>query len=114
MCGKCRTKYVPHGFQFLKIKKGNKEIVKMFSNFGNDWRLNSGVVRVQETDNHGEYDVHGYSGSVYTVHKESEGHMSAYCAGVLSNFLKQSGHDGLTIQQISIDEAIKLVEETNA
>lgn len=37
---------------------------------GDSWRLNSGITKIEETEN--AYYVHGYSGSVYKLFKDCE------------------------------------------
>lgn len=54
---------------------------------GDSWRLNSGVVRVEDKDEY--YDFIGYSGSVYRCFKNSYG-ITAYGMSVLNDLVGKS------------------------
>ncbi len=66
---------------------------------GSSWRLNSGIVRVEEDDN--SYKFYGASGSSYTCHKECYG-IRMNTAGVWAQ-----------LQQIHGDLVSLLEEDTN-
>jgi hypothetical protein len=53
---------------------------------GDEWRLNSGIVNTEETDDY--YDFSGASGSVYRCYKKVEGITGMYLNGILEGFLK--------------------------
>lgn len=52
---------------------------------GDRWQLNSGIERVEETEDY--YDFYGYSGSLYRCYKRSYG-LSAYLHNVYNSFLQ--------------------------
>jgi len=56
--------------------------------YGDSWRANSGIKNVEETDD--SYLFHGYSGSVYRCSKHSEGRISAYNVGVMTDLAERS------------------------
>lgn len=100
--------YIPDGWEILLI---NKNLVKVFGSWyggwnGTDnWRLNSGTIKIEE-DEHYWY-AHGYSGSIYALHKECQGGISMYNRSILSNFLKEN------VEIISPSEAIEIVRNNN-
>jgi hypothetical protein len=51
------------------------------------WRLNSGIVNTEETDDY--YDFSGASGSVYRCYKKAEGITGMYLNEILRNFLEK-------------------------
>lgn len=71
------TEYFPDRWVIVKINHPYETIYKVFGTwFGGfvepeNWRLNSGIVRVEYKD--GYYLFYGYSGSVYHCHEESYG-----------------------------------------
>lgn len=67
-----------------KIKTTEK-LYKVFGGWyggyadGDSWRINSGITKIVQDGEY--YHIHGYTGSVYTVHKDSYG-MSGYMSAV--------------------------------
>ena len=55
------------------------------------WRMSSGICKVISQDDH--YEVHNYSGSIYTLFKGAEG-ASAYTGSVLNNMATQIEESG--------------------
>ena len=55
------------------------------------WRMSSGICKVISQDDH--YEVHNYSGSIYTLFKGAEG-TSAYTGSVLNNMATQIEESG--------------------
>lgn len=49
---------------------------------GDAWRLNSGITKIEEDGDY--YLIHGYSGSIYKVHKEMYGIAGGYNYGILT------------------------------
>lgn len=73
--------YKPDNWVILKIDNEDETIYKVFSTWsggytqGNSWKLNSGVVSIEDAGNY--WIIKGYSGSTYMCHKNAQG-MSAY------------------------------------
>lgn len=69
--------YTPDAWVILRIQAGEQIIHKVmggwYGGFANPdtWRLNSGITRIEQDDK-GGYRIHGYSGSVYEVHKDTQ------------------------------------------
>jgi hypothetical protein len=69
--------YVPDAWVILRIDYGSEIIHKVLGGWyggytaGDSWRLNSGITRV-ERDGDSRYRIHGYSGSTYLVHKDTQ------------------------------------------
>lgn len=81
----------PDYWQIIKIEhKDSQPVYKVFATFtggyldGDSWKLNSGIVKVEEHDDH--YDFFGYSGSCYRCKKGANGTVS-YTQAVLDNFI---------------------------
>jgi len=68
---------------------------------GDSWRLNSGIEKVEETEDY--YDFIGASGSVYRCGKNSET-IRMNCAGVYSQLKEQYGD---VINQIDYKDFIE-------
>lgn len=86
------TEYTPDKWVMLKLESPSTTTYKIFASWsggylhGDSWKLNSGVVRIEEDDEH--YYFHGFSGSVYKCHKRMYG-MTAYAYGVHGGFQRQ-------------------------
>jgi hypothetical protein len=93
--------YTPDRWVVIKITAHDTVIHKVFACWyggyaGSDsWQINSGIVKVTEKENH--YDFEGYSGSVYSCHKNSYG-TNAYGGSVLNNFIEKTTENGNTIE----------------
>lgn len=64
----------------IKNKDTGKRLYKLLAGWyggftGSDsWRLNSGITKIQKSpDNENVYQVYGFSGSLYSCHKNAEG-----------------------------------------
>lgn len=71
------AEYRPDNWIVLKLQSHEHSVVyKILAGWsggyldGDSWKLNSGITKIEEDDTH--YHVHGYSGSVYILNKESE------------------------------------------
>lgn len=87
--------------------KTTEKVYKVFGGWyggytsGDSWRMNSGITKVIED---GElYHLHGYSGSVYTVHKTSYG-MSGYMSQVYYSSLDAAEKAGVPFRYIPENE----------
>ena len=85
--------YSPDRWVIVKIVTPNERLYKVFASWsggygGSDsWKMNSGITRASLVDDRWEFD--GYSGSVYSCHKESYG-VSGYNGNVLQNFINKA------------------------
>jgi hypothetical protein len=91
----------PDRWVMLKFESAGQITYKILGSWGGgytqgqSWQLNSGVVKIEEEDNH--YLFYGYSGSVYKCHKQSYG-MTSYAMQVYNTFQKQiEESDGATM-----------------
>lgn len=73
---------------------------------GDSWKLNSGNKSVTKDIARGYecYQVHGYSGSVYELHKDGYG-LSGYSSSVLSHMIADS-----TVRLLSEEESLEYLE----
>ena len=80
--------YIPDKWAVIKLTKQEEVLYKVAASFcggythGDSWKINSGIVSVEETETH--YDFIGYSGSTYRCRKGSYG-VSMLTASVLKN-----------------------------
>ena len=85
--------YTPDRWVIVKITTPKERLYKVFASWsggygGSDsWKMNSGITRASLVDDRWEFD--GYSGSVYSCHKESYG-VSGYNGNVLQNFINKA------------------------
>lgn len=116
---------IPDCCQFIKIKAANtneKDLLKLFCVWtggygrGDSWKLNSGVknisIRGVSIDSDGEdvtvLDVHGYSGSVYTIPNQECVYMSSYGAKILQSILDGADKLGVEYELISVKQALEM------
>jgi len=99
---------IPH--RWLVVKLTNEEtFYKLFGSWmggyldGDRWKMNSGIVKVEEDDEH--YYFYGHSGSVYKCHKKGYGSTS-YTQSVLDGIISHGKEKKNTIVEI-------LPEDTN-
>jgi hypothetical protein len=87
------SEYNPDRWVMLKITSGGLTTYKVLAGwggsylYGQSWKLNSGVTKVESEDNY--YLFSGYSGSVYRCHKEAYG-TTGYSAQILAGFQKDA------------------------
>ena len=85
--------YSPDRWLIVKIVTPKERLYKVFASWsggygGSDsWKMNSGITRASLVDDRWEFD--GYSGSVYSCHRESYG-VSGYNGNVLQNFINKA------------------------
>ena len=85
--------YSPDRWLIVKIVTPKERLYKVFASWsggygGSDsWKMNSGITQARLVDDRWEFD--GYSGSVYSCHKESYG-VSGYNGNVLQNFINKA------------------------
>jgi hypothetical protein len=104
---------LPDGYRLLLIYNS---LVKLFRSFdgafaiAEQWMLNSGCTKIIPVDDY--YQVYGYSGSIYTIHKE-QGHLNSYTSSVLRGIVKKLEDAGVPVREISLQEAVRGLEENN-
>lgn len=93
--------YRPDSWSVLEIKTEDQTIHKIIVGFvggylyGDSWRINSGIVSIEETDK--LYIVHGVSKSVYLLSKHCEG-VRGYAAIIAASLLTPS--EGVKVVQM--------------
>lgn len=84
----------PTKWVVVKIENDGDTFYKVFASWlgnylnGDSWRLNSGIVSVEEDEEN--YYFIGYSGSCYKCNKKAYGTASAYSQSILEDFIKRS------------------------
>lgn len=106
----------PDAYRFILI---DNSLIKLFASWdggfaiSEEWKLNSGVTDIIPLNNtyveYG-YDVYGYSGSIYTIRNE-QGQLNSYTSGIYANIIKVLSDDGVPVKEISLQEAIDILEE---
>lgn len=97
----------PERWVIVKISTNDEEIFKVFGTWAGGyldvdrWRLNSGIVSVEQDDNF--YYFFGYSGSCYKCHKKGYGVASSFGRGVLSDIVEKSNGKLIVIDEIPLD-----------
>jgi len=94
-----QTYHHPYGWVILELPEKYKTLkasYKLFTDWGDSWRLNSGITDVKT--NFDDIEVRedellfeGVSGTRYLVERDCEGVASAYCAFILANFVDNYG-----------------------
>ena len=85
--------YTPDRWVIVKITTPKERLYKVFASWsgsytGSDsWKMNSGITQARLVDDRWEFS--GYSGSVYSCHKESYG-VGGYNGNVLQNFINKA------------------------
>lgn len=83
--------YNPDEWVIIKIN-GTDPHYRLFGSWSGswcaaeEWRMNSGIVSVNETDTH--YVFNGYSGSSYKCPKNSYGIRNAFNSSICNSFVK--------------------------
>jgi hypothetical protein len=101
----------PDAWRFILI---DNSLVKLFRSYdggfaiGESWMLNSGCTKIIPVDDY--YQIHGYSGSIYTIRKE-QGKLNSYTSGVYRGILKKLEDADVPVKEVSLQEAIKYLEE---
>lgn len=96
----------PHGWIVIKISKENEpDVYKVFASWrggyldGDSWKLNSGIKRVEETED--KYIFHGYSGSEYHCKKTYYGICSGYAESILDSLTRKIIESGCDVEELS-------------
>lgn len=110
------SEYNPESWVIIKIINDKtdqddlKVLYKVFGSWrggyidGDNWRLNSGIVKVEEQPL--GYIFYGASGSAYYCYKEAEGTpMGSYNTSVLGQLMNQlNNKDGITAEVVKAKE----------
>ena len=93
--------YRPDRWVVVKIVTAKERLYKVFASWssgygGSDsWKMNSGITHATLVDDRWEFA--GYSGSVYSCHKEAYG-TNGYGGNVLQNFIDQMPGQGARME----------------
>ena len=93
--------YTPDRWLVVKIVTPKEQLYKVFATWsggygGSDsWKMNSGITRATLVD--GSWEFEGYSGSVYTCHKNSYG-TNGYGGSVLQSFIDKMHTQDATME----------------
>ena len=93
--------YTPDRWLVVKIVTPTQRLYKLFATWwggytGSDsWQMNSGITQATLVDDTWEFK--GYSGSVYSCHKNSYG-TNGYGGGVLQGFIDKMPSQGATME----------------
>ena len=104
--------YYPDAYRFIEIKQPDEGIlIKLFSSWrggylhGDSWRINSGCLRIEEDGD--EAFIHGYSGSIYYIKKDSPGNLTSFTSSVLDDLLDKLGDDARIVDYEYVKERLK-------
>jgi hypothetical protein len=93
--------YQPDRWVVVKIVTPKERLYKVFASWsggygGSDaWKMNSGITQATLVDDRWEFS--GYSGSVYSCHKDAYG-TNGYGGNVLQNFIEKMPSQGATME----------------
>ena len=93
--------YQPDRWVIVKIVTATECLYKVFASWsggygGSDsWKMNSGITQARLVDDRWEFS--GYSGSVYSCHREGYG-TNGYGGNVLQNFIDQMPGQGARME----------------
>lgn len=100
--------YTPDRWMVLSIHTPKEILYKVFATWsggylgGDEWKLNSGIVRATFADPYWEFD--GSSGSVYRCHQDAYG-TNGYGQAVLNNLLSQAQAQDIQIEVLDRETA---------
>lgn len=93
--------YSPDRWLVVRIVTPKERLYKVFATWsggytGSDsWKMNSGITQARLVNDHWEFS--GYSGSVYSCHKDAYG-TNGYGGNVLQTFIDQAPSQDATIE----------------
>lgn len=106
----------PDAYRFILI---DNFLIKLFASWNGgfaiseEWKLNSGVtdiIPLNTTYVEYGYDVHGYSGSIYTI-RSQQGSLNSYTSGIYASIIKKLSDAGVPVEEISLERAIEILAE---
>jgi hypothetical protein len=95
------SEYIPDNWCVVKIQTPTESFYKVLGSwyggylYGNSWRMNSGIVRVEDQTDH--YVFHGHSGSRYVCGKQNYGAHS-YSMGIVDNMIDQGKNQNTQVE----------------
>lgn len=101
--------YKPDYWKILKITHDGKSVYKLLAHWlgsfaeSNEWRLNSGITKVEFNPNTNCYEIHGESGSIYNCSATGE-HISGFMIGTIDGFMYRLKDTDATIVPISMED----------
>jgi len=115
------SNYNPDRWAIIEIdnpaddRKTTEKVYKVFGGwyggyaYGDSWRMNSGITKIVKD---GEYfHFHGYTGSVYTCHKDSYG-MSSIMSAVYMSSLEKANLENVGFRSLTEEEAKEYINES--
>lgn len=96
------SSYHPDNWCLVEIHTPTETLYKVFAEWrggfadGDQWRLNSGVTRIEEDEYF--YYFYGDSGSVYECMKDGYGIRSPYNQSVLNTMIEKAPDAGATVK----------------
>ena len=88
--------YEPDRWGIIEMSEEGKLVYKLMACWnggyteGDYWRLNSGIVKIEETEH--QYNIYGDSGSLYIVHKLDYGINNMEALDVIERFNNVTGY----------------------
>lgn len=101
------SEYHPDNWVIVKFESTDATFYKVLAGwhggfaYGDSWRMNSGISKVEEND--GVYSFFGSSGSVYVCHKNSE-RFSMMTSEIFQNLIERGKEQGINISSINVTE----------
>lgn len=101
------SEYNPDKWVILKFKRPTDTFFKVLGSWyggylnGDSWRLSSGLERIEEDGD--TLLMHNFSGSVYKVHKKTEG-MSMLAAGIFETAKKEGAENNVEVSMVTVEE----------
>lgn len=98
------TEYNPDKWTLLRFTYNGETIVKVLGTWsgsylwGDSWRLNSGITKVEEDGDY--YLFYGHSGSVYKCHKDMEGVVGTSGSWKLQEFLLTGICEEVSVEEL--------------
>ena len=93
--------YTPDRWVIVKIVTPKERLYKVFASWGagyggsDSWKMNSGITHATLVNDRWEFS--GYSGSVYSCHKDAYG-TNGYGGNVLQGFINQMPGQGASME----------------
>lgn len=100
------AQYKPDSWEILKFSDNDYRVFGSWRGgylYGDSWRINSGVVKVVESED--AYLVYGDSGSVYECNKKDYSCNSFYNSCVINSIIEIEINSGRAARVLSEDEA---------
>ena len=102
-----RNQHTPDKWVILKFKREDGTFFKVLGSWyggylnGDSWRLSSGLERIEEDGD--TYLMHNFSGSVYKVHKKTNG-MSMLAASIFETAKTEGAENNVEVSIVTVEE----------